>query len=136
MQSAYPTEEQLSAVAGDNLDEPVAMVNLLKFKGKATYEADAPEAAEDLSGAEAYMRYGAGVYPILKKIGAKPLFSGPASRYVIGGGEAWDAAAVVWYPSRKVFLEMGQSAEYQAVHYHRAAGLEHQQLIETTPGEL
>ena len=136
MTSAHPTAAQLESIAGDNLDEPVAMVNLLKFKDKATYAEDAPEAKEDLSGAEAYMRYGIGVYKVLESIGAKPLFNGPASRYVIGDGEAWDAVAVVWYPSRKAFLEMTSSEDYQAIHYHREAGLDHQQLIETTPGEL
>jgi len=136
MKSANPTEDQLKDVAGANQDEPVAMVNLLKFKDKATYADDAPEAAENLSGAEAYMRYGIGVYKVLESIGAKPVFNGPASRYVIGSGDDWDAVAVVWYPSRKAFLEMTVSDAYQAIHHHREAGLEHQQLIETTPGEL
>ena len=136
MKSTHPTAEQLEAIASADMDQPVAMVNLLKFKDKATYEDSAPEAAENLSGFEAYARYGIGVYKVLESIGAKPLFNAPTSRYVIGDGEAWDAVAVVWYPSRKAFLEMTSSEDYQAIHYHREAGLEHQQLIETTPGEL
>ena len=136
MKAIEPNADQLADIASANMDEPVAMVNLLKFKDKATYASDTPEAKENLSGAEAYMRYGFGVYKVLESIGAKPLFSGPASRYVIGAGDDWDAAAVVWYPSRKVFLEMTASEDYQAIHYHREAGLAHQVLIETTPGEL
>ncbi len=136
MKATHPNDAQIADIASADMDQPVAMVNLLKFKEKATYADDAPEAKENLSGAEAYMRYGIGVYKVLESIGAKPLFNGPASRYVIGDGEAWDAAAVVWYPSRKVFLEMTASEDYQAIHHHREAGLEHQVLIETTPGEL
>lgn len=136
MKSIHPTAEQMKAAASAREDEPLAMVNLLKFKEKATYKDGSPEAEETLSGRAAYERYGASVYKILEKIGAKPLFSAPASRYFIGEGEAWDMIAVVWYPSRKIFLEMGMREDYQAVHYHRAAGLEHQHLIETTPGDL
>ena len=136
MKATAPNAAQLADIAGANLDEPVAMLNLLKFKDKATYAEDALEAKENLTGAEAYMRYGVGVYKVLESIGAKPLFNGPASRYVIGGGAEWDAVAVVWYPSRKAFLEMTNSEAYQAIHHHREAGLEHQLLIETTPGDL
>ena len=136
MTATQPTSEQAAAMAAGDMDQPVAMVNLLKFKDKATYADDAAEAAENLTGGEAYARYGAGVFKVLSKIGAKSIFFGPAAGYVIGDGEDWDSVAIVWYPSRKAFLEMPQREDYQAIHYHRAAGLEHQQLITTTPGEL
>ncbi len=54
---------------------------------------------------------------------------------MIGNGD-WDRVALVWYPSRQAFLDMSSSAEYRAIHYHRAAGLAHQDLIETLPGDI
>ena len=135
MTTIQPTQEQIEAFLTCDMDEPVCMVNLLKFKDKATYEAGVPEASQDLTGEEAYGLYGIGVFKVLEKIGAKPLFSAPVKSYFIGQGD-WDMAAMVWYPSRKTFLEMPQREDYQAIHYHREAGLSHQDLIETTPGVL
>ncbi|MEM9938612.1 MAG: DUF1330 domain-containing protein [Pseudomonadota bacterium] len=135
MTAIHPTHEQLEALLKSDLNEPVCMVNLLKFKDKATYATDTPEASKGMTGAEAYGLYGIGVFKVLERIGAKPLFSAPVQRFVIGQGD-WDMAAMVWYPSRKVFIEMPERDDYQAIHYHRDAGLAHQDLIETTPGVL
>lgn len=131
MTATQPTPEQAQAFMARGTDEPVAMVNLLKFKDKATYEADRPEASEGLTGQEAYARYGAEVSKILADIGAKPIFAGPAHGMLIGDGE-WDMVAIVEYPNRAVMIGMGTSEAYQAIHYHREAGLAHQLLVDTT----
>ena len=135
MTATQPTPDQIQAFLTADMDAAVCMVNLLKFKPKATYASDAAEASENLTGQEAYARYGAGVQKVLAKIGAKGQYAGPVTRFMIGEGD-WDMVALVWYPSRKIFLEMPQRADYQAIHYHRDAGLAHQHLIETTPGTL
>ncbi len=135
MTAIQPSPEQIQAFLTADMSEPVCMVNLLKFKDKASYGEDTPEHGKGLTGQEAYGLYGIGVYKVLAKIGAKPLFSAPVQRFMIGAGD-WDAAALVWYPSRQTFLEMPQREDYQAIHYHRDAGLAHQDLIETTPGVL
>jgi uncharacterized protein (DUF1330 family) len=131
MTATQPTPDQIQAFIARGTDAPVSMVNLLKFKDKATYDADRPEAAEKLTGQEAYARYGAEVGKILETLGAKTLFAGPAHGMMIGSGD-WDMVAIVEYPSRAVMAGMGTSAEYQAIHYHRDAGLAHQLLIDTT----
>jgi len=131
MTATQPTPNQVQAFIARGTDVPVSMVNLLKFKDKATYEADRPEANENLSGQEAYARYGAEVSKILANIGAKTLFAGPAHGMMIGAGD-WDMVAIVEYPSRAVMVGMGTRKEYQAIHYHRDAGLAHQLLIDTT----
>ena len=136
MTASQPTKEQIEELLKADQTVPVAMVNLLKFKDKATYAEGTPEASENLTGAEAYARYGAGVVKVLANIGAKSIFFGPVEGYVIGGGEEWDSVAIVIYPTRTAFLNMTQSEAYQAIHYHRDAGLEHQQLIATNPGNL
>ncbi len=131
MTAIHPTPEQASAYTARGSDGPVAMVNLLKFKDKATYAADRPEAAETLTGQEAYARYGAEVSKILAELGAKTVFAGPAHGMLIGEGD-WDMVVIVEYPNRAVMLGMGTSDAYQAIHYHREAGLAHQLLIDTT----
>jgi len=131
MTATQPTPEQAQAFMAREADTPVSMVNLLKFKDKATYDPARPEAAENLTGQEAYARYSAEVSKILAKLGAKTLFAGPAHGMLIGEGD-WDTVAIVEYPSRAVMLGMGTSEDYQAIHYHREAGLAHQLLIDTT----
>jgi uncharacterized protein (DUF1330 family) len=46
--------------------------------------------------------------------------------------ELWDTIAIAMYPSRQAMIAMMQSPEYQAIHYHRDAGLAGQLNIETT----
>ena len=135
MTAIKPTQAQLNAILASDLSQPVCMLNLLKFKDKATYPEDKPEASQGLSGFEAYLKYGVEVMKILETLGAKSIYSAPAEKFVIGQGD-WDLVALVWYPSRQAFLEMTAGEAYQAIHYHREAGLAHQDLIETTPGEL
>ena len=105
-----PTAEQMQAFLALP-DGPIVMVNLLKFK---------PD-----GGREEYGQYGMKIQPILKKIGAKLLFSGDAKVCLLGNGD-WDAVALVEYPDKTALTKMAQSAEYQAIHHHRAAGLEGQ----------
>ena len=131
MTTITPTPEQAQALMGRDQDTPVCMVNLLKFKDKATYEADRAEAGENLSGWDAYTRYGAAVAGLLGGIGAKTLYAGPINDMMIGEGD-WDMVAIVEYKNRASMMAMGTSAEYQAIHYHREAGLAHQLLIDTT----
>ncbi len=50
------------------------------------------------------------------------------------GAQTYDAVALVEYPSRKAFVEIATSAEVAEIGVHRAAGLESQWLIATTPG--
>ena len=92
-------------------DGPIVMVNLLKFK---------PD-----GGREEYQRYAQKIQPILKKIGARILFSGEAKVCMIGNGD-WDQIALVEYPDKMSLPKMAQSAEYQAAHRHREAGLQGQ----------
>jgi uncharacterized protein (DUF1330 family) len=105
------------------------MVNLLKFKDKASY-ADGSE--PELSGRDAYLRYGAGVQACVAAVGGKARFSGMVTDLMLGEvEELWDMVAIVEYPSRAAMLQMVQSLEYQAITKHRDAGLAGQLNIRT-----
>ncbi len=115
-----PTPEQLGALAARPADQPVVMINLLTFKVDG--------------GWESYLRYGEGVAPHLERAGATVRYAGVAPTTVIGDGErpGWDAIVVVEYPSPQAFLDMISDPGYLEVHEHRAAGLEHGDLIATS----
>ena len=66
-----PNEQQIKEFTEGDIDTPIYMVNLLKFKEKAEYE-DGRET--DLTGKEAYSIYGQEVTKHLAKIGGKLVF--------------------------------------------------------------
>ncbi len=125
----HPSPEQAAAFFGADDDGPLCMVNLLKFKEKAEY-ADGSE--PELSGREAYLRYGVGVQACLAAVGGRARFSGIVTDLMLGEvEELWDMVAIAEYPSRDAMLRMVQSPEYQAITKHRDAGLAGQLNIGT-----
>jgi uncharacterized protein (DUF1330 family) len=114
-----PTPEQFEAFKALPDNGPVLMLNLLKFK------ADGGQAE--------YMKYSAGVQPLLAKHGAKIVFMA-RSEFCLIGNANWDAVAIVQYPSKRAFMDMTFSEAYLAIHHHREAGLEGQVLYALVPG--
>ena len=108
-------------------DGPVVMLNLLRFADKAAGDAGK-------SGADSYETYGDQMGEIMAQRGIKLLWRGRADSVVIGDddGDAWDMVLLVEYPSRKAFLEMGASKEYEKVGEHRTAALVDSRLIACT----
>jgi len=96
----------------------VVMLNLLKFK--------------PAGGAASYVEYVRRVTPILERIGAKIIFAGPVTSTVIGD-QSWDSILLVEDPSRKVFVDMLTSAEYQAIHHFRDEALDGSELHAISP---
>ena len=133
--AVMPNDQQMAGFLEEGKDRPIYMVNLLKFKDKATY----PDKREtDLTGEEAYAIYGQEVRKHLEKVGAKPIFSGKVSRLMLGEVEdLWDTVAIAMYPNRKAMLDMLSDPEYIKSAQHRVAGLEGQLNIETnTPLDI
>jgi uncharacterized protein (DUF1330 family) len=118
-----PTESQIARLAASDPDEPIVMLNLLRFKERA----DGID--EGISGREAYVRYGEAAAPFLAGVGGRLLTAIETSEVVIGEDGEWDMALLVEYPSRRRFLEMAGDPEYLAVHAHREAALEDSRLI-------
>jgi uncharacterized protein (DUF1330 family) len=127
--SLTPNEEQLAGFLEEPGVGPIYMVNLLRFRDKAEY----PDGSDaDVSGRDAYARYGAAVAQLVTELGGGIVFMGEVSRLMLGEVEdMWDQVAIAWYPSRQAMLDMMQSEAYQAIHVHRDAGLAGQLNIET-----
>ena len=105
-----PNEKQMEEFLDEGHDEPIFMVNLLKFKEKAEY----PDKREtDLSGREAYAIYGVEVVKHLEKVGGKPIFGSDVTRLMLGEvEELWDQVAIAMYPNRKAMLKMISDPDY------------------------
>ncbi|MFN9848654.1 DUF1330 domain-containing protein [Phenylobacterium sp.] len=127
-----PSPQQAMAFFGGPEDGPFVMVNLLKFKPKAEY-ADGSE--PDLSGADAYARYGEEVRKLVEGLGGKVRYSGEVTGLLLGEvEELWDMVALAEYPSLAAFRAMAMSPEMHAIEHHRKAGLAGQLNIRTLPG--
>ncbi len=109
---------------------PVTMLNLLKFKANADGKDVDDQGA---SGASEYAKYGDAVVQMVEARGGKVLWMGRADQILIGDAEQdWDSVALVQYPSRKAFIEMVSTPEYEQAHEHRESGLERTVLIACT----
>ena len=132
--SVIPSKDQMNEFLEGDIESPISMVNLLKFKEKAEYE-DGRDT--NLSGKEAYTIYGMEVQEHLKKVGAEMVFGGEISRLMLGEVEdLWDSVAVARYPSRTAMLKMMMDPDYHESEKHRSAGLLGQLNIETKEGAM
>ena len=124
-----PNEKQMEEFLEEGHDEPIFMVNLLKFKDRAEY----PDKREsNLSGKEAYAIYSKEVVGHLEKVGGKPIFGSEVTRLMLGEVEdLWDQVAIAMYPNRKAMLKMISDPGYIKSAQHRVAGLAGQLNIET-----
>ncbi len=125
MSEIRPNREQFLELIHAPDEGPVVMLNLLKFK----------ERSDDGGGrgVDEYNRYGEAVTKMVEARGGTLLWQGRADQILIGDAdESWDAVALVRYPSRKAFVEMATSQEYEQAHEHREKGLERTVLIACT----
>ena len=128
--AVMPNEDQIKGFSEQGGDKPIYMVNLLKFKEKASY----PDKREtNLTGEEAYAIYAEEVAGHLAKVGGKPVFGGEIERLMLGEVEdLWDKVAIAMYPSRKAMFQMINDPDYIISAQQRVAGLEGQLNIETS----
>jgi len=129
-----PTATQLAAVAELSADQPVVMLNLLRFREMADYSAH-PDLAppEPISGSDAYQRYGQAAQPHIARAGATVDYLAACHPTVIGPeGERWDVIILVRYPNPAAFVAMVTTPEYQSLSGHRTAALADSRLVPTS----
>ena len=130
--SIDPTADQVRALRDVPDEQPITMVNLLKFRAHARYDGgdEAP-----CSGREAYARYKHAFTVTVGTVSqAQVVYSGAVQQVFIGrAGEAesdWDEVLIVRYPSRRHFLAMMADPTYREALRHRYAGLERTVLLQ------
>lgn len=114
-------KEQLKAFMQVTVDEPVMMLNLLKFKD---------EVAEiGLSGEKCYQEYMSQAIPFFEKANAEILFYGHPKHILIGPEDEilWDKVLVVKYASVTDFIGMVKADGYPS--HLRVQALQDSRLI-------
>jgi len=126
--------EQFKSLPRDTM---IQMLNLIKFKDKATYPNDHIHADKSLSGAQAYVEYGKRSGPIFERVGGQIIWRGEMEALVIGPpDEYWDACFIAAYPNSHAFLEMVTDSEYQKAVIHRQSAVQTSRLIRMSPREV
>jgi uncharacterized protein (DUF1330 family) len=133
--AVQPQPEQARAFFTAQDQSPFVMVNLLKFKDKATYApGTGPDGADAMTGAQAYWLYAAAVAKLVVAHGGRIVHSGAVTGLLLGQVEdLWDMVALAEYPSPAAMFAMATSPEYAAIAHHREAGLAGQLNIQTRP---
>ena len=120
-----PERDRFEAFKALPRDEPIMMLNLLRFRAKATY-AD----GRDVTGAEAYAAYGRESAPVFQRVGGEIIWRGRPEVMLIGpGDERWDLAFIARYPTAGAFLEMVTDPQYREAVKHRQAAVLDSRLI-------
>ena len=128
-----PDEAAMAAFDACDQNAPIVCVNLLGFREQAGYvegDAEFGTDAADVTGAQAYGRYGEVAQQTIAAVGGRLLMGSGVEQMLIGPeAAAWHVVAIVFYPSRAAFRSMIERADYQAVTHHRLAGLANTRLI-------
>jgi uncharacterized protein (DUF1330 family) len=129
-----PSREQLADLveaAGGESDGPVVMLNLNRYRERAAYDGTPPgELPADVSGQEAYLRYGAVAAEVLGRVGGRILWHSESKRTVVGDDtDRYDEILAVWYPSLEAFAALVGDPGIVAALAHRSAGLERAAII-------
>jgi len=124
-----PTDATLAALGSRPDDGPFVALNLNRYRRRAEYPPGTPDA--DVSGREAYMRYGIVAFAAILSTGGRILWATDAEEVAIGcDHDRYDEVVAVWYPSRRAFLSLEQYPGYrEAFELHRRASVEHATLL-------
>lgn len=126
-------EALLAAARALPADQPVLMLNLLRYRAQAEYGAHSTQAPR--SGREAYQEYIQAFLAHNSMEEVQVFFQGPAlTTLVAPAGEQWDEVVLVQYKNLDVFRRWAESPFYAAeVDPIRKAALADWRLIMTTP---
>lgn len=125
-----PEREAFEAFKALPRNEPVWMLNLVRFRDRAVYPADHPDAGKGRTGAEAYEAYGRESNPVFARVGGAIAWRGRMQTMLIGPStERWDAMFIAHYPTAGAFLAMVTDPVYRVAVVHRQAAVETSRLI-------
>ena len=120
-----PASTALARMADGDPDEPVVMLNLLRYRETAL----PGHGVDGMSGRDAYGVYGRAFAELRPRFGGEPIWMGAGLSAIIGEDE-WDVVILVRYPTRRNFVNMFDDEAYQAIAPIRAAALADSRLIE------
>lgn len=116
------------------VDEPLDMLNMIRYKDKAVYEEGSEFAKKGWTGEQAYAEYRRHSSPVASRVGSSVAYVGVPQITVIGPEhEKWDSVFIIRYPNLKSFQALLSDPEYQKHAFHRSAAVADSRLIRLEP---
>lgn len=129
-----PSHPNFEAFKALPRDEPIHMLNLLRYRDQADYPDGHVNAGKGWSGRRAYAEYGETSGPIFRRVGGTLVWRGAFQTMVTGpDDERWDDGFIAQYPSAAAFLEMIKDPAYQQAVVNRTAALADSRLVRFSP---
>ncbi|GMN14408.1 DUF1330 domain-containing protein [Altererythrobacter sp. MTPC7] len=117
-------------------DEPIHMLNLLRYREHAEYPEGHENHGNGWTGRRAYEEYGKTSGTIFRRVGGTIVWRGAFQTVVTGPDTMhWHDGFVAEYPNAGAFFEMIKDADYQLAVVNRTAALEDSRLVRFKPGE-
>jgi len=113
-------------------DEPIHMLNLLRYRDLAEYPTDHEHHGNGWTGRRAYVEYGKTSGPIFLGVGGKIVWRGTFQTMVTGpepDEKVWHDGFVAEYPNSGAFFAMIKDPDYQIAVQNRAAALADSRLM-------
>ena len=128
-----PVPETIEVLRRHDQTTPFYMMNLNRYYARAQYEGGQ---ARKRTGEQAYARYAIRIVPYLISVGGHPDFMGHVIGTFAGSEDSplhddWSEFGMVYYPPRRVFLNMATHTPVKGIH-HRDAGLARAVLMPST----
>ena len=131
-----PSPANFAAFKALPRDEPIHMLNLLRYRELAEYPEGHEHHGKGWSGRRAYREYGKTSGPIFQRVGGSIVWRGAFQTMVTGPDDMrWDDGFIAQYPSSAAFFEMIKDPEYQLAVGNRTAALVDSRLVRFKPGE-
>ena len=125
-----PTREAFDAFKALPRDQPIWMLNLVRYRDVAAYPEGHSLHGAGLSGAEAYRRYGEDSEPVFSRVGGSVIWRGAMQLMLTGpADERWDTIFIAHYPTAGAFLAMVTDPDYREAVKHRQAAVLTSRLV-------
>lgn len=122
----YPTRIQWQTLLDGDLNQPLTVLNFLKFREVA----DSELIQESMSGEQAFAKYAETSVPKVSEVGGHFVLRGVVEGDFIGDElQNWDVVAIGQYPKRKNFLELLEDQDYKKAFSYRQAAVEDQNVF-------
>ncbi|MFN2100538.1 DUF1330 domain-containing protein [Altererythrobacter sp. MF3-039] len=131
-----PSPENFQAFKDLPRDEPIHMLNLLRYRELAEYPEEHEHHGNGWSGRRAYEEYGKTSGPIFQRVGGKIVWRGAFQTMVTGpmpDDKLWHDGFVAEYPNSGAFFEMIKDPDYQVAVQNRTAALVDSRLMRFKP---
>lgn len=116
-------------------DEPMHLLNLVRFRERAAYPEGHPHADLDLTGEQAFAEYFRTIAPFFERLGVSIVWKARGGLTMTGpDGQSWDIGFVAAFPRAAAFLELVTDPHYRAdVVVHRSAAVLDSRLVRFAP---